>query len=158
MLDCFATNHLKLMNVLVLVFFVFFCFFFNITLGLLDIDISFVYSTYRISYVPQHRHGQDKLQPENIQAEKATQHARYLILVQSQASIANAPFRPLRGMPFPFASHGPAKVSCCTYVEMAVHSRTVNLVAQTLKSICCTWKNSLCRCALNVNGELVLVY
>ena len=145
--DCFATNHPKLMNVLCFVFKFFLFVFLNITLGLLDISIfpSCIYSTYRISCVPQHRHRERQTSAGKYPSRKGhstlTQHARYLILVQSQAPIPNAPFRPLQGMPFPFASHGPAKVSCYTYVEMAVHSRTVNLVAQTLNSICCTWKN-----------------
>lgn len=50
-----------------------------------------------------------------IQSTKDSQHARYLI--QSHASNANAPFRPLRGMPVPFAPHGLAKVSRCSHVE-----------------------------------------
>lgn len=50
-----------------------------------------------------------------IQATRDSQHARYLI--QSHALNANAPFRPLWGMPNPFAPLGPANVSCCSHVE-----------------------------------------
>lgn len=72
----------------------------------------------------------------DLQAPKDAQPTRYL--VQSQVSKANAPFRPLWGMPFPIAPPSPAKISCCTSVGMAEHSRAIDLVARGWNFICCT--------------------